>query len=329
MVLVTGGTGFLGSILIKQLLTAGVAVRAIKRKVSTIPSDLLGQSGIQWVDADVTDFFSLSDAFTGISKVYHCAGMISYDPADRQQLMHVHVTGTANIVTLSLHHGARLLHVSSIAAIGQPKKRNMEATEDDLWKYTPNQPGYAVAKHEAEIEVWRGMAEGLDGVIVNPALIIGATARTTGKGSSGAIFALLQKGLAFYPNGSVGLIDVEDVARAMVLLMDSPTITGQRFILNNVNMPHRELLTQCSQHLGVPPPKYRAAPWMLYVAWRVAAFGALFTGKRPLLTRETAMAAHSELQFSNRKLVEATGMTFKPIKDTLHEICTALKNKKH
>ena len=276
------------------------------------------------MDADITDFFALSDAFPDISEVYHCAGMISYDTADRQLLKKVNVTGTANVVTLALQHQARLLHVSSIAAIGQPK-HHREATEEDLWEYTSDQPGYAVSKYEAEMEVWQGIAEGLDAVIVNPALIIGPKARPEGNGSSGSIFATIRKGLAFYPCGSVGLIDVDDVAKAMTILMDDRSISGQRFLLSNVNMTHRELLNRCSSYLDIPAPKYKAKPWMLSIAWRAAAIQGFLTGKRPLLTRETAKSAHQTLRFSNRKFVAETGMAFKPIDDTLREICTALK----
>src|SRR5690606_16544851 len=176
---------------------------------------------------DINDFFALGDAFIGVSKVYHCAGMISYHAADRQRLMKVNVAGTANVVNLALQHRVRLLHVSSIAAIGHAKHNN-EASEDDLWEYTPGQLGYAIAKYEGEMEVWRGVAEGLDAVIVNPALIIGPSARSEGSDSSGTIFTMLHKGLNFYTDGSIGLIDVEDTAHAMVLLMGNPAITGQR-----------------------------------------------------------------------------------------------------
>lgn len=323
MVLVTGGTGFLGSTLIKRLLASGVEVRATKRETSTVPPGLISLPTLQWVDADITDFFALGDAFADITKVYHCAGMISYRSADRERLMTVNVAGTANVVNLALRHGVRLLHVSSVAAIGQAK-RGGEATEDDLWEYTPGQPGYAVAKYGAEMEVWRGIAEGLDAVIVNPALIIGPAARSTGSDTSGAIFTLLRKGLNYYPDGSVGLIDVEDTAKAMTLLMDNPAITGQRFLLSNVNMTYRDLLAQCSNILGRPAPQHRATPWKLGVAWRMAGLLALFTGKRPLLTRDAARAASRRSRFSNRKVITATGMEFKPIGDTLREICTKL-----
>ncbi|MEC3878039.1 NAD-dependent epimerase/dehydratase family protein [Parapedobacter sp. 10938] len=324
VVLVTGGTGFLGSILIKRLLASGMAVRAAKRETSVIPQELVDLPALEWVNADINDFFALGDAFIGISKVYHCAGMISYHAADRQRLTTVNVAGTANVVNLALQHRTRLLHVSSIAAIGQPR-HNGEATEDDLWEYTPGQPGYAASKYEGEMEVWRGVAEGLDAVIVNPALIIGPSARAEGGDTSGSIFAMVHKGLHFYTDGSVGLIDVEDTAKAMVLLMDNPTITGQRFLLSNANMTYRELLARCSNLLGRPAPKYRATPWMLSMAWRAASVLAWFTRKRPLITRETANSARNRLRFSNRKVVAVTGIAFKPIDHTLNEICKTLK----
>lgn len=323
VILVTGGTGFLGSILIKQLIEAGYQVRATKRETSILPRLLEGLSGLEWITADVNDFFALADAFEGVTQVYHCAAVISYHAADRKRMMTVNVEGTAHVVTLSLERKARLLHVSSIAAVGRGKNGS-ETTEADLWEYSRDQSGYAVAKYEAEMEVWRGIAEGLDAVIVNPALIIGPTAGMEGNGSSGSIFAQLHGGLNFYTAGSVGLIDVEDVAKAMVLLMENKAIHGQRFLLSNENMSHRELLARCSAYLGRPAPKFKATGFMLGVAWRAAKVAALFNGKPPLLTRETAHAANLQLQFSNKKIIDATGITFKPIDDTLREICSRL-----
>lgn len=275
---------------------------------------------MQWVDADITDFFALQDAFEGVSKVYHCAAMVSYQKADRKEMMAINVQGTANVVALAMDQGARLLHVSSIAALGRAKD-GRETTEKDLWEYSADQSGYAVAKYEAEMEVWRGIAEGLDAVIVNPALIIGPSAGTSG---SGAIFGMLQKGLKFYTGGSVGLIDVADVAKAMILLMDDTTIHDERYLLSNVNMAHKELLEKCSGYLHRPAPRIQATPLMLGLAWRAAKFLSFFTGKAPLLTKESARASSRKMRFSNKKVVDATGITFKPIDDTLREICASL-----
>jgi len=327
VVLVTGGTGFLGSILIKQLISSGHRVRATKRATSVIPSYLEGVSGLEWVTADINDFFAMADAFDGVTEAYHCAALISYHAADRKRMMTVNVEGTAHMVNLALEQGVRLLHVSSIAAMGRGKN-GQATTEADLWEYDRHQSGYAVAKYEAEMEVWRGIAEGLEAVIVNPALIIGATAAASGNGSTGSIFAELHRGLNFYTTGSVGLIDVEDVARAMVLLMQNRAISGQRFLLSNVNMSHRELLARCSALLGRKEPRYRASRWMLGVAWRAAGLWSLISGRRPLLTREAAYASTQQMAFSNQKVIEATGIQFKPIDDTLREICNRLLTKK-
>ena len=326
MVLVTGGTGFLGSALIQQLIDSGVHVRATKRDSSQIPVSLENQPQLQWVTADINDFFALEEAFEGVTEVYHCAAIMSFHPADRHRLRKINVEGTAHIVTLALENGARLLHVSSVAALGKSKS-GAAVTENDLWEYNNGKSGYSIAKYEAEQEVWRGIAEGLDAIIVNPALIIGANARAGGNGTTGTLFANLQNGLNFYATGNVGLIDVQDVARAMILLMENRTIRGERFLLSNVNMSNRELLAKCSAYLGRPAPRFKATPIMLGLAWRMAHGLAWLTGKRPSLTREIARSASRIRQFSNEKVRRATGITFRPIDDTLREICTALATK--
>lgn len=323
MVLVTGGTGFLGSTLIQQLIDSGADVRATKRHSSTIPAQLDSLPRLQWVNADINNFFALEEAFDGVTEVYHCAALISFHPADRERLRKVNVAGTAHVVTLALERGARLLHVSSVAALGQAKS-GVVVTEKDLWEYSSDKSGYSVAKYESEQEVWRGIAEGLDAVIVNPSLIIGAAARTEGNGTTGTLFANLRKGMDFYASGSVGLVDVMDAAKAMRLLMGNKAISGERFLLNNVNMSNEELLVRCSAYLGRPAPRIKVTPFMLGIAWRLAKGYAWFTGKRPSLTREVARSASRKRRFSNEKVRRATGITFRPIDDTLREICTAL-----
>lgn len=324
MVLVTGGTGFLGSTLIRQLIDSGVDVRATKRESSDIPRMLENHPRLQWVNADINDFFGLSEAFEGVTKVYHCAAFISFHAADRDRLRKVNVEGTAHVVTLALDHQARLVYASSIAAVGR-SKLGLETTEGDLWEYDADKSGYSISKYEAEQEVWRGIAEGLDAVIVNPSLIIGSTAKTIGNGASGTLFAKLQRGLNFYATGSVGLIDVTDVAKAMVLLMENTVITGERFLLNHVNMSSKELLARCSAYLGRPAPRFKATRFMLGIAWRAAWFLSLLTGERPTLTKDVAKSASRNMQFSNKKVRLATGIIFKPIDDTLRDICIALQ----
>lgn len=322
MILVTGGTGFLGSTLIDQLLKAGKSVRAIKRAFSIIPIILNGRPGLTWVEGDVTDYFSLDEAFSDIEQVYHCAAMVSYQPVDKQIMMQTNVEGTAHVVNLCLQYQVRLVHVSSIAALGEARD-GLIVTEENMWEYNPGQSGYSVSKYESEMEVWRGIAEGLDAVIVNPSLIIG---HRSGKRGSGAVFYLLKNGLSYYPGGSVGLVDVEDVARAMIQLMDEPKASKKRFIINTINLSHQEMLTRCSSLMGIDPPRKKATPMMLELAWRLVTLRAKLTGKRSPLTKESARISSKKLAYSNEKLLAIVRMKFKSIDQTLTEISNSVLN---
>ena len=324
MILVTGGTGFLGSTLIRQLLASGNALRAIKRRSSVIPSDLADHPQIQWLDADMDNYFELADAFEGIQEVYHCAAMVSFDPSERKRMIHVNTAGTAHIVNLCITHGARLLHVSSVAAIGVPKPGFLEANEQDIWEYDETQNGYAISKYESEMEVWRGTVEGLNAVIMNPSLIIGHQA---GKTNTGAIFNLLHKGLRYYTRGSVGLVDVEDVARVAILLMQRKDIQAERFIVSNENWSYQQLFSTCAQLMGRPAPNKLATRLHLGIAWRGAKVLAWFKGEKPGLTKETAHAALVKQAYTNKKLTERVGYAFKPLECTLKEICEGLERK--
>lgn len=316
MVLVTGGTGFLGSTLIKILIDQGIAVLAIKREQSIIPEILRSSSLVNWVDADITDYFALSDAFKGIKNVYHCAAKISYQPSEHAAMLHANIEGTKHIVNLCLEHGARLLHVSSIASLGVSKNGEL-ISEDSKWDDGADNSKYAISKYESEMEVWRGIVEGLDAVIVNPSVIMGVGSGIKG---SGVIFNMVQKGLKIYPPGTVGIVDVEDVAHVMTILMNKPEISGERYILNSENLSNKQLLERISALLNKPAPTMEAKPFMLGIAWRVAKVVALIKRERPSLTREAAMASASKLAYSNKKIVDSTGFRFKPLEVTLEEV---------
>lgn len=316
MILVTGGTGFLGSTLIKFLIDEGNAVLAIKREQSEIPEILRSSSLVQWLHADITDYFALADAFEGVTQVYHCAAKVSYQKEDWAMMLHTNIEGTRHIVNLCLERGVRLMHVSSIAALGTPSPGEL-TSEQSKWDDGARHSKYALSKYESEMDVWRGIMEGLDGVIVNPSVIMGIG---SGKKGAGAIFDLVQKGIKVYPPGTVGVVDVEDVAKIMILLMNNRAISGERFVLNSENLSNKNLLERIAKLLGKPAPTIKARPFMLSIAWRVAKIIALLKGKRPTLTRETAKAAASKLAYSNKKLTDTTGYCFKPIDLTLKEM---------
>lgn len=315
MILVTGGTGFIGSLVIKYLLDAGKSVLAIKRKSSIIPQKLQYQPNLFWHDADLTDYFSLSDVFTNVSQVYHCAGLVSFDPADKEKLMKTNVEGTTHIVNLCLERKARLLYLSSVSALGDEKKGGY-ITEQSKWEWSPQKSHYSISKFEAEREVWRGMAEGLDAVIVNPTVVIGADNTT----NTNQLFELLKKGLKYYPPGSTGFVDAEDVANIMIQLMSSPDIKETSFLINNVNLSYQDLFIKYTALLKKDPPSVPATQYLLELAWRAQSILSLFGLSKPKLTRDVARASLKRNSYSNEKITKTLDYKFKPIDLSLEEI---------
>jgi nucleoside-diphosphate-sugar epimerase len=320
MILVTGATGFLGTELIIQLTAQEIKVRALKRKTSAIPDLLKDNKWIEWSIADINDQEDLSDAFEHITQVYHCAAFISFNPSDKAKLLKINIEGTSNVVNLCLENNCRLVHVSSIAALGNAKK-NEQITENDFWVYDPNVHSYAISKYEGEMEVWRGIAEGLNAVIVNPAVIIGKNAGFAG---SGAIFKLVKDGLKFYTDGATGIVDVSDVAKCMILLMNSE-INSERYTLSADNLNYQDFFTEIANGFGIKAPAIEAKPWMLGIAWRLAKLGAYISRKAPALTRDAARSSFNLSYYNNNKIKTAVPITFKPLKDSIYEVCQALK----
>jgi nucleoside-diphosphate-sugar epimerase len=252
-----------------------------------------------------------------VQQVYHCAAIVSFQEADRRRLHRVNVEGTANVVNLALDLGVeRLVHVSSIAAIGRrPNETHVDertAWADDDW----NSP-YAVSKHRAELEVWRGMAEGLNAAIVNPANVLGS-GHWQGRTGTGQIFHNIWRGLRFYPLGTTGFVDVRDVARFMALLMDSGTC-GERYILSAENLPFRQVFDQIADTLGVRRPGMAATPLLRELAWRAAWLSSKLTGSAPLITKQTARSSARTFHYDNRKSLTDFPFEYTPIAQTIRE----------
>lgn len=320
MILVTGATGFLGAEVAKQLAGSGETIRCTKRKNSVVPSMLQAFGDIEWVDADMLDIAALEGAFAGVGKVYHCAAFVSLKQADKKQMINANINGTANVVNLCLDNNARLVHVSSIAAVGHAKPGEF-TTENHQLDVNLEDDGYAISKLESEMEVWRGIAEGLSAVIVNPSLIIGPDAGIKG---SGELFEAVRKGLKFYTEGVAGFVDVQDVAKCMIALMESD-ISAERYIISAENRNYKELTTEIAGCFGVAPPTTYAKPWMMETGWRLASFASIFTGKPPFLDKIAAQAASQVRNFDNSKIKQAIGFEFRPVSETVSEICERLK----
>lgn len=319
-ILVTGGAGLVGNELIKQLLAAGENVKAIYR--STPLS--LSHPNLEIVQCDILDVISLNEIMDGITHVYHSAALVSYDPKDSQKLLKINIEGTANIVNACIDSGVmKLVHVSSVAALGRIREDKM-VSEKMNWTEETSNSIYGKSKYFGEIEVWRGIGEGLKAVIVNPSLILGGNNWETG---SSAIFKNAYNEFKWYTDGIGGFVDVRDVARAMILLMNSE-ITAERFVLNGENLPYREIFTLIAKCFGKRPPYKKVSPFLAEMIWRAEEIRTRFTGKKHLLTKETTRTAQAKVDFDNQKILKALpGFQFTKIKDTIEFTCAALKEK--
>ncbi len=333
MILVTGGTGLVGTQLLIDLVIAGKQVRAIKRKNSCLvfaerifrlrhPEGQVLFDRIEWVDGDVQDYMSMEANMQGIEYVYHCAAVVSFDPKDKPGMMHINIDGTANVVNAALVHGIKkLCFVSSVAALGRSEENTM-VDETCEWINSRENSAYAVSKYGAEREVWRGIAEGLNAVIVNPSIVLGPgdPARSSAK-----LFTKAMKGNIFYTKGINAFVDVRDVSRAMIMLMESEII-NERFIIAAGNYSYQKILTQIAEGFGKPAPTVHAKHWMLELIWRLDKIRSLCTGGSPLITRETANTSCKCYFYNNEKISKHLGFEFIPIEISIKENCKIFEN---
>ncbi len=331
MILVSGATGLVGAHLLHRLAGGDKPVRAMKRSTSDMrlvekvfqlheaENDL---QKIEWIQADLLDIFSLDQALDGVEEVYHCGAMVSFHPALRRQMLKVNIEGTANLVNASMDAGVKkFCHVSSVAAIGRTGEDEY-IDERSQWKASHRNSVYAISKYGAEKEVWRAMAEGLNAVIVNPSIIFGVG---DWNGGSTEMVKLVWKGLHFYTTGVNSFVDVRDVVRAMVLLMDGNHF-GQRFILTSESHPYRQVFNWMAEYLGKNPPGIRVSPLMGEIAWRLLAIQGLLSGKRPAVTRETARTASKRYYYSAEKVKSLLGIEFMPVEQSIADSCKVFRN---
>lgn len=326
MILVIGATGFVGSHLLYHLLKTGVTLRATyKNPLSIAKAKNVGvfysdpypefNTNIDWVNVDITDFEAMLSVMKGISRVYNCSGFVSFNPGDKDLMIAVNVLGTRNIVNAALFHGVeKLIHLSSIAALGE-SLNGQAINEECHWVGGKQESWYSITKFNAEAEVWRASAEGLDMAIVNPSVIIGAGDWSCG---SPSIIARLCKPQRFYPMGSTGIVDVRDVCNTMLLLMDSK-ISNQRFIVNGANVSFRYLCDQIASLCQISRPTHKAHPLFLGLAWRLEALRAFVCNSSPSLTRNTCRTLSKKQSYSSKKIEDLLGFKFTPLDLTLKQ----------
>jgi len=329
MILVTGGTGLVGSHLLYKLLQTEKKVRAIYRRAHKLEAvkhvfsyysenwkALFNK--IEWVEADITDIPKLQDAFLGIKQVYHCAAFISFEPDKYRTLRKINIEGTANIVNLCISQGiSKLCYVSSIAAIGQANKPEDLINENTPWNPEADNSVYAITKYGAEMEVWRGTQEGLDAIVVNPGIILGPGFWRSG--GSGSLFRQIYKGLPYYTSGGSAYVDVNDVADTMIQLMHS-ALKNEAYILIAENLLFKDFNKLTAKDLNVSKKQNLIKPWQLDILWRLDWLKHKIFGKRRQLSKQLAKTISTVTRHDNSKIKTALDYKFTPIEVSIKKV---------
>lgn len=318
-VLVTGATGLLGKELILQLLSAGNNVKAVYHQTALNDID---HPQLEKVKCDLLDVMTLEEIMEDITHVYHCAGLVNFSNKHKSRLYKTNVEATANVVNASLNGGVKkLLYVSSVAALDR-MRTTAPIHEGMQWTKETGGSTYGHSKYLGELEVWRGIAEGLNAVIINPTIILGPGNWNSG---STAIFKKVYQGLKWYTEGSTGFVDVNDVCRAMILLMESE-IQAERFIINAENKPFKDILCMIADAFHKTRPSKKVNPFISEIAWRMEALRSFVIGAEPLITKDTAKAALAKVSFDNSKLLKHfPDFCYTPIIETIDKSCKILQ----
>lgn len=323
-IFITGGTGFLGSYILRKLVKRGYQVRALKRPTSRmhLVEDVKDQ--VEWVEGDILDIPALEDAMEDIDVVYHGAAIVSFAPKDRKRMLQINVEGTANVVNVALYRNIKKLgYVSSIAAIGRLPDSHL-VDENTKWENNKINTQYAISKYLAEQEVWRGTVEGLPAVMINPTIIVGAGYWNE---TSVKLFKQIDEGLKFYTEGETGFVDVRDTAEILIRLVESE-IQNERYVVNAENMAYRNFMENIAIALDKQPPSIKATPTMREIVWRIEWLRYKLTGRNPLITKETAKMAANKYQYINKKIVDTLDYQFKPINTSIKETAEVLQKSK-
>jgi dihydroflavonol-4-reductase len=322
MIAVTGSSGLLGSRLVLECQNRNIPFRALIRARRMPFMTALGIDPSNIVEADIHDMPGLLKAFDGVTTVVHCAARVSFSPGDEKKIYKVNVEGTRNVVDACIRQGVpRLIHISSVAAFGRQKDRQT-INESVRWAEGIEQTHYGKSKYLAELEVFRGMEEGLQVSMINPSVILAAG---DGVRSSSRFFGYAWSERAFYTNFPVSYVDVRDVVEMIFRVLKSNS-NGEKYIANAGQVGVGELLKHIAQRLNKKPPGIRVGASMLKMVVVAEYMRHLFTGSKPAITRQSLMLLREPASFDNAKAVTQLGMNFRTLESTLDWCCAEFLN---
>lgn len=329
MILVTGATGLVGSHLIAKLLAQGKNILATKRHNSQtlITQKILSYyfqdadiyfEQIKWIEPDFYNPAEWQEIIQqySISEIYHTAALVSFNEKRRNEILKTNVDITTHLVNACIDTNIKFCYVSSIAALLNHFEQH-DVTEKTFWQPGKYEYSYALSKYLGECEVWRGIEEGMKGVIVNPGIIVGAGNWNSGWG---LLVKKAYKGIPFYTTGKTGYVTVEDVVEVMIQLMDK-NIFSQRFILVENNYTFKDILYELHRSLKKPVPKLEAKKWMLQLAqYFEAVYAFINPHYEPNLNKATVQGAINQHNYQNQLIKQTLSFSFRPVLPYIHQV---------
>jgi len=310
-VLITGITGLLGSYLAKEFADLG-ALHGLRRKDS--PLNLLdGLEGqISWHEGDINDFQSLEDALQDMDMVVHAAGLTPVNAPEEERLLKVNTEGTTNLVNAMLSAGTkRLVYISSASALGIDPDTDV-INEQYKWTTSDFNSPYAVSKHLAELEVWRGAQEGLEVMVFNPTTLLPKIADSR---SSARIYRYLLGSQYGSEAGNFNYIDIRDASKWIARLVQKADWNA-RYIINKESIPFREFLAQLQQAFNLLSgngelPGKKPIGWRKFIPslFKRKSYGR-FDGLNGLISDKP-------LVYDNQKALRLSVYRFRPLEETL------------
>lgn len=324
MVLITGASGLVGSFIIRQLVSEGYQVMALRRESSDISLLHDIEDKIDWHVADILDIIALRKVIEKATIVIHAAGMVSYDQQDKEMLYKVNVEGTRNLVNACLENNVqKFILISSIATYtnhtqnGRLKHIN-ETTPQKMETLGTN---YARAKYLAETEAWRGKMEGLYTMVVNPSVVLGPG---NWHESSTRLFKYAWDENKFFIHGEINYVDVRDLA-AIVAILFREGNNGDQYIASAGSISYQELFTKMAECFDKKPPSVPVGKTMLQLGYWLDQIKSFVTFSRPVITKEVKSAGTHRVYFSNDKIKQDLYPDFRSIDDTIRWSCKQLK----
>lgn len=323
MILLTGGNGLVGSYVARKLLIENEAFKILVRANSdlTLLKDVL--SGIQIIEGDILDIVSLEIALEGVDQIIHCAAVVSFGEINTEQMYKINVEGTKNVVNVALANGIkRFCYLSSVAAIGRDTKK-LRIDENTKWVESNMNSQYAISKYQAELEVWRGIEEGLSCIMLCPTVVIGPGDWNK---SSTKLFKNIYKGMVFYPSGSINVVDVRDVADAVWLALRS-NISAERYLINAQNLSYKDFFTKIAVGFGNKPPSIKLSKTIILPFFYLLKIIAPFYLKKRFINKETILISDSHFEYGNDKFINTFNFKYRSTDDAIQWVCEELLKK--